>query len=96
MGVDSKVVDYVASLAKLYFDDEERELVAEQLGRILEFVDQLREVDVNHVPPTKHVIDMANVSRDDAPRPSLPPEEALANAPESMRDYFVVPKVLPD
>ena len=96
MGVDSKVVDYVASLARLYFEDEERELVAEQLGRILELADQLREVDVSDVPPTKHVIDLANVSREDVPRPSLRPEEALANAPESMHDYFVVPKVLPD
>ena len=54
------------------------------------------EVDVSDVPPTKHVIDLANVSREDVPRPSLRPEEALANAPESMHDYFVVPKVLPD
>jgi len=96
MGVDSKVVDYVASLAKLYLDDEERERMAEQLGRILEYVDNLREVDVSDVPPTKHVIDLTNVSREDAPRPSLPLEEALANAPDSILDYFVVPKVLPD
>ena len=96
MTVDSKVVDYVASLAKLNLDDEERELLAEQLGRILEYVDQLREVDVSDVPPTKHVVDAVNVSREDATRPSLPLDAALANAPESNRGYFVVPRVLPD
>ena len=96
MSVDSKVVDHVASLAKLYLDDDERERMAEQLGHILDYVDQLREVDVGDVPPTKHVIDLINVSREDTVRPSLPREESLANAPESMLDYFVVPKVLPD
>lgn len=96
MSVDSKVVDSVASLAKLYLDDDERELIAEQLGRILEYVDLLREVDISDVPPTKHVIDLTNVTREDAPRPSLPLEESLANAPESIGNYFVVPKVLPD
>lgn len=96
MSVDSKVVDSVASLAKLYLDDDERELIAEQLGRILEYVDLLREVDITDVPPTKHVIDLTNVTREDAPRPSLPLEESIGNAPESIGNYFVVPKVLPD
>jgi len=96
MSVDSKVVDHVASLAKLNLDDDERERLAEQLGTILDFVDHLREVDVSEVLPTKHVISMTNVSREDVTRPSLPPEESLANAPESILDYFVVPKVLPD
>ena len=96
MRVDSKVVDSVASLAKLYLDEDERERMAEQLGRVLEYVDLLREVDITDVPPTKHVIDLTNVTREDAPRPSLPLEESLANAPESIGNYFVVPKVLPD
>lgn len=96
MSVDSRVVDYVASLAKLRLDDEERARMAEQLGRILEYVAQLEEVDVSRVPPTKHVLDLSNVNREDLPRPSLPLEDALANAPESKLDHFEVPKVLPD
>jgi aspartyl-tRNA(Asn)/glutamyl-tRNA(Gln) amidotransferase subunit C len=96
MGVDSKVVDYVASLAKLNLGSEERKTIAEQLGRILEYVDQLQEVDVDDVPPTKHVIDLFNVSRDDTPGESLPAARALENAPEASHGYFAVPKVLPD
>jgi aspartyl-tRNA(Asn)/glutamyl-tRNA(Gln) amidotransferase subunit C len=96
MGVDAKVVDYVASLAKLNLADEEREAIAEQLRRILEYVDQLQEVDVDDVPPTKHVIDLFNVSRGDTPGDSLPVEQALENAPAATHGYFAVPKVLPD
>lgn len=94
--VDPEVVDHIASLSRLYLDAGERKVIGRQLGRILEYVEQLREVDVSGVPPTKHVIDLVNVSRDDRPGRSLPLEEALANAPESSLDYFVVPKVLPD
>ncbi|MFQ5744582.1 MAG: Asp-tRNA(Asn)/Glu-tRNA(Gln) amidotransferase subunit GatC [Acidobacteriota bacterium] len=96
MSVDSKVVDHVASLAKLCLDEDERRLMADELGRILEYVEQLRQVDVTDILPTKHVIDICNVSRPDTPRPSLLQEEAMANAPETEAAYFVVPKVLPD
>jgi aspartyl-tRNA(Asn)/glutamyl-tRNA(Gln) amidotransferase subunit C len=96
MSVDSKVVDYVTHLAKLYLDDDKRDRMAEQLATILEYVDHLREVDVSDVPPTKHVINLTNVSREDITRPSLPPEESLANSPAMILDYFAVPKVLPD
>ena len=96
MSVDPKVVDSIAALAKLYLEDEEREAIARQLGRILEYVDQLEEVDVADVPPTKHVIDLVNVSRDDTPGDSLAREECLANAPDARLGYFAVPKVLPD
>jgi aspartyl-tRNA(Asn)/glutamyl-tRNA(Gln) amidotransferase subunit C len=96
MSVDSKAVDYVTYLAKLYLDDDERDRMAEQLATILEYVDHLREVDVGDVPPTKHVINLTNVSREDVTRPSLPREESLANSPDSVLGYFAVPKVLPD
>jgi aspartyl-tRNA(Asn)/glutamyl-tRNA(Gln) amidotransferase subunit C len=96
MSVDSKVVDSIASLAKLYLEDEEREIIAQQLGRILRYVDQLQEVDVADVPPTKHVIDLVNVSHDDTPGDSLSREECLANGPDTRLGYFAVPKVLPD
>jgi aspartyl-tRNA(Asn)/glutamyl-tRNA(Gln) amidotransferase subunit C len=96
MSADSNVVDYVASLARLHLDDNELEGMSEQLTRILEYVDHLREVDVSDVPPTQHVVDLTNVSREDVVKSSLPLGESLANAPESILDYFAVPKVLPD
>jgi len=96
LSVDREVVDYVAGLAKLHLDDDEKKALGEQLGRIVEFVETLTEVDISEVPPTKHVIGIANVSRPDNERPCLHVEEALANAPEADEDHFVVPKVLPE
>ena len=96
MSVDRDVVDYVAGLARLRLDEDEKQALGEQLGRIVEFVETLTEVDISEVPPTKHVIGLANVARPDSERPCLTAQEALANAPEADEDHFVVPKVLPD
>ncbi len=96
MTVDRDVVDYVAGLARLRLDEDEKQALGEQLGRIVEFVETLTEVDVSEVPPTKHVIGLANVTRPDSERPCLTAEQALANAPEADVDHFVVPEVLPD
>jgi len=96
LSVDLDVVDYVARLAKLRLDDTEKKLLAGDLARILELVEQLDQVDTSGVTPTKHVIGLANVERPDAPCPSIPVDEALANAPDADEDHFVVPKVLPD
>ena len=96
MGVKREVVEYVAALAKLRFDESEESTLVEQLGRILELVEQLAEVDVSDVPPTKHVLGAVNVERPDTAEPCLPQDEALANAPEADEGHFVVPKVLPD
>lgn len=96
MSVDPKVLEYVAGLAKLHLDDGEREELAAQLARIVEFVHQLDEVDVADVQPTKHVIGLSNVSRPDEACASLSQEAALAGAPSADEGHFVVPKVLPD
>jgi aspartyl-tRNA(Asn)/glutamyl-tRNA(Gln) amidotransferase subunit C len=96
MSVDRDSVEYVARLAKLELGDAERDAMAEQLARIVEFVAQLDEVDITDVPPTKHVIGRENVERADEPTAGLPRAEALAAAPDADEGHFVVPKVLPD
>lgn len=96
MGIGPEVVDYIAALAKLRLDDAEKETLAADLARVLEFVEQLDGVDITDVPPTKHVIGLSNVERPDTASPCLPPGQALANAPDTDEDHFVVPKVLPD
>lgn len=95
MGVDPKVVDYVAALAELRLDDAEKEALASDLARVLEFVEQLDRVDITDVPATKHVIGLGNVERSDIEIPCLAADEALANAPDADENHFVVPKVLP-
>lgn len=96
MSVDRSVVEYVAGLAKLELDEDEREALAAQLVDILALIEQLQEVDVTGVPPTKHVIGKDNVTRADEPRPCLSQEQALEDAPSADEGHFVVPKVLPD
>ena len=68
----------------------------QQLDRILGYIAKLNELDTEGVPPTSHAIRMVNVMRDDEVRPSLPPEEMLANAPERAGEFFRVPRIIED
>jgi aspartyl-tRNA(Asn)/glutamyl-tRNA(Gln) amidotransferase subunit C len=79
----------IASLARLNVDD-----AARSLNSILGYVERLNEIDTTGVEPLAHPLDLKNVFRDDEPAPSLPVNEALANAPKRDGDYFVVPSVL--
>lgn len=88
-------IEHLATLARLHLDGDERERLGEQLGRILEYVRQLQEVDVAGVPPTEHVLERTDVVRDDAPRPSLRRDRVLEAAPDSEDGQFIVPGVMP-
>jgi aspartyl-tRNA(Asn)/glutamyl-tRNA(Gln) amidotransferase subunit C len=83
----------VATLARLRLSDEELERMQQQLSSILDYMQVLQEVDVSDVPPTAQVTDVVNVMRPDEVRPSLPVEEALANAPAQEDGYFKVKPV---
>src|SRR5262249_19548723 len=72
----------VAALARLELSDEEVERFREQLSAILEAVGKVAELDLSDVEPTAHPLDLVNVWADDEPRPCLPVDEALANAPD--------------
>jgi len=61
---------------------------------ILDYVDQLKKLDVEGVPPLDNAVDLTNVRRNDEPRPGLPPEAALANAPSVVGPYFAVPRII--
>jgi len=87
-------VEHVARLARLALDDAELERMREQLNGILGYIDKLRVLDTTGVEPTSHAVPLVNVMRDDATRPCLPPDEALANAPERSGQFFRVPKII--
>jgi aspartyl-tRNA(Asn)/glutamyl-tRNA(Gln) amidotransferase subunit C len=89
-------VDHIARLARLDLSAEERDRMRGQLDAILGYVGQLQQVDTTGVPPTAHVLPLANVMREDEIRPSYPPAAMLANAPEADGDLFRVPKILED
>ena len=94
MSVSIKDVEYIARLAKLRLNDDELTTMTGQLNKILEYMDQLNEVNTEDVPPLAHPLQMENVFRSDVRQPSLTTEEALANAPEKKGKYFSVPKVV--
>lgn len=94
MSVTIKDVEHVAALAKLSFSKEEKEKLASQLNEILEYMEQLNQLDTNNVEPLSHVIELSNVFRKDELKPTLTQEEALRNAPAKTEKFFRVPKVI--
>jgi aspartyl-tRNA(Asn)/glutamyl-tRNA(Gln) amidotransferase subunit C len=91
MGISREEVEHVARLARLALTDEEVERFQQQLSAILEAVGKVSELDLVGVEPTAHPLDVANVYAADEPRPCLPVEEALANAPDREGNFFRVP-----
>ena len=89
--IDREQVLHVARLARLRLSNEELERMSQELSTILEHVERINELDLEDVEPTTHVIELANVLRDDVPRPSWSRERALAEAPEAAQGGFRVP-----
>ena len=86
-------VKKVATLARLELSPGDLADMADQLNRILVYVDQLSEVDTEGLEPLAHPLPLSNVFRDDVPTPSLPVASALQNAPNRLADFFGVPAV---
>lgn len=95
MSLDAQKVKKVARLARIRMDDEtEIEQRAEQLSKIIGFVEQLSEVNTDNVEPLANVGDIALHIREDVVNDGACPEKVLHNAPEETQGYFVVPKVV--
>ncbi len=94
MSVTKKDVEYIATLARLRFKDEELENFTHQLNDILKYVEKLNELDTANVEPLSHPVEGSNVFRNDEFKPSIPTEEALKNAPSGTEEFFKVPKVI--
>jgi aspartyl-tRNA(Asn)/glutamyl-tRNA(Gln) amidotransferase subunit C len=90
MALTLEDVAHVARLARLRLSPAELEKMRDQLSNILDHFQMLQQIDVSTVPPTAQVTDLVNVLREDEIRPSLPHEQALANAPEQQDGMFRV------
>jgi aspartyl-tRNA(Asn)/glutamyl-tRNA(Gln) amidotransferase subunit C len=86
----------VAHLARLKLREDEIERLTGELGRVLDYVHRLDQVDTAGVEPLAHVAELTNVLRADEPKASLSREDALGNAPLSDGRYFLVPAILTD
>jgi len=87
-------VEKTAQLARLELGEDEKERMVAQLSRILDVIARIAEVDTSAIPPTAQVVALRNVTRPDVVRPSLSPDEVLANAPDREGDFFKVRAVL--
>jgi aspartyl-tRNA(Asn)/glutamyl-tRNA(Gln) amidotransferase subunit C len=82
---------HVAQLARLALSEEEIEPMARELSAVLDHIAKIGELDLDHVAPTSHVVEIAGALRPDEPRPSFPREVALAQAPAVSDEGFLVP-----
>jgi aspartyl-tRNA(Asn)/glutamyl-tRNA(Gln) amidotransferase subunit C len=86
-------VRYVARLARLRLQEDEASSMTSELADILAHIGKMSELDLDGVPPTAHVLDVVNVTREDKEQGSLPRDEALRNAPAVSDDCFRVPRM---
>ncbi|MBD1931976.1 MULTISPECIES: Asp-tRNA(Asn)/Glu-tRNA(Gln) amidotransferase subunit GatC [Cyanophyceae] len=92
--IDREQVRKVAHLARLDMNPEEEEQFTTQLGSILEYFEQLSELDVSDVEPTTRAIDVSNVTRPDEMEAYPNREAILTGAPDREEDFFKVPQIL--
>ena len=94
MSIDTETARKVAKLARIAVEEERLQALAGEFGRILEFVEQLDEVDVRGVEPMVSVTPMRLKRREDVVTSGGMPERILSNAPDAREGFFAVPKVV--
>jgi len=94
MEVNDAMVDKLAHLARLRFNEEEKLEIRSDLQRMIAFVEKLNELDLDAVEPLLHMSDEVNVLREDEVTGSVSREQALRNAPVHDEQFFQVPKVI--
>ena len=94
MEVNDELVNNIAQLARLRFEDHEKEEIKADLQKMIVFIEKLNELDTTGVEPLLHMSDNVNVLREDEVNGSVTREEALSNAPNHDEQFFKVPKVI--
>jgi len=94
MEVNDSMIDKLAHLARLKFNDTEKQEIKIDLQRMIVFVEKLNELDLEGIEPLLHMSDEVNVLREDEVKGSVSKSEALRNAPSHDEQFFKVPKVI--
>ena len=94
MKVNNKLVEHLAHLSRLDFDDDSIEKMKFDFEKMLDFVAKLEEVDTDNVEPLSYMSSELNVLREDKVKQELTQEQALQNAPVNDTDYIRIPKVI--
>lgn len=92
--INEQLIDQLSHLARLEFNDTEKQKILNDLNRILEYIDQLNELDTTNVEPLIYLSPNQNILREDMVIENLKKEDALKNAPKKDSDYIRVPKVI--
>ncbi|MCI9231486.1 MAG: Asp-tRNA(Asn)/Glu-tRNA(Gln) amidotransferase subunit GatC [Lachnospiraceae bacterium] len=92
--ISDETIEYVGILAKLLLSEEEREQAKKDIGRMLDYIDKLNELDTTGVEPMSHAFAVENVFREDEVTGGDGSEEMLRNAPARKGDMFAVPNVM--
>ena len=90
--IDDDTIEYVGILAKLELSDEEKDQAKQDMAKMLDYIDQLNELDTTGVEPMSHIFQVENVFREDEVTNGDMREAVLANAPEEKDGMFVVPQ----
>lgn len=90
--IDDKTIEYVGILAKLELSGEEREQAKRDMGRMLDYIDKLNELDTSEVEPMVHIFPVQNVFRDDVVTNGDDSENILKNAPGEKDNMFMAPR----
>lgn len=90
--ITDETLDYVSILAKLELSDKEREQAKKDMGRMLDYIDKLNELDTSNTEPMSHIFPLQNVFREDVVTNGDGSQETLRNAPEEKDSMFAVPK----
>ncbi len=94
MKISKDEIEKIAHLARLEIDDQLKDTLSDQLSHILDYIDTLKDVDVQGVTPASGAAFMNNVLREDKTQDSPGPDVTLANAPERDEDFYTVPRVV--
>jgi aspartyl-tRNA(Asn)/glutamyl-tRNA(Gln) amidotransferase subunit C len=94
MEVNDDLINNLSKLARLEFNDLEKEEIKNDLQKMIAFIDKLNELDTTGVEPLLHMSDNINVLREDEIKGSISREDALKNAPLHDEQFFKVPKVI--
>jgi aspartyl-tRNA(Asn)/glutamyl-tRNA(Gln) amidotransferase subunit C len=94
MKISKKTIEWVANLARLELTTEEERLIETQLGKILDYMDILAELDLAEVPPTAHTLGYTNVTREDREGGSFDVCTVEKLAPEWRDGHVVVPRIV--
>ena len=94
MAITKEQIQWIAHLSRLELKPDELALAATQLTSILDYINQLQQINTDNIEPLAHALDVSNVFREDDLKESLAVDEALANAPNRQGNFYGIPAIL--